>query len=219
MFLAAAVPARSGQRVFEPGAGVGVASLCLARRIEDVTVAGVEIQPDMVRLAGENARRNGLEDRVDIMVGALERLPPKLTPASFDHVMLNPPFLPPGRADAPPDSSRAVATIEGEADLESWIVRSLAMLRAKGSLTIIHRADRLDELLSVLTGRAGEIVVFPLWPGYDQKPARRVIVRARKGVASPLRLAPGLVLHGGRGDGGDYTPQADEILRGAALEI
>lgn len=215
VFLAAAVPARAGERVFEPGAGAGAAALCLARRVDGVIVAGLEIQPQLVRLAGENARLNGLEGRVDIMVGALERLPPKLSPASFDHAMMNPPFLPASRADASPDQGRATATVEGDAELAVWIGRSLDMLRSKGTLTVIHRADRLDEILACLTGRAGEIVVFPLWPG-GGKPAKRVIVRARKDVASPLRLATGMVLHGT--DGG-YTPEADAVLRGAALEI
>ena len=216
VLLAAAVPARDGETVFEPGAGVGTAALCLARRLDGVKVAGLEIQPELVRLAGDNARLNGLEDRVDVMVGELQRLPPKLVPASFDHVMLNPPYMPLERADAPDDPGKAAAVVEGDIALEVWIERSLAMLRPKGSLTLIQRADRLDEILSTLRGRAGEIVVFPLWPGRGQKPAKRVIVRARKDIATPLRLASGLALHE---EDGRFTPEADAVLRGAALEL
>ena len=68
------------------------------------------------------------------------------------------------------------------------------MVRAKGTVTFIHRADRLDALLAQIAGRAGEIVVFPLWPGRG-RPASRILVRARKQVAAPARLAAGLVLH------------------------
>jgi tRNA1(Val) A37 N6-methylase TrmN6 len=57
--------------------------------------------------------------------------------------------------------------------------------------------------------------VYPLWPGCD-RPAKRVIVQARRGVATPLRLAPGLVLHEADGR---YTPAADAVLRGAALAV
>ena len=65
-----------------------------------------------------------------------------------------------------------------------------------------------------MADRAGDIAVFPLWPGIG-KPASRVIVRARKGVASPTRLLPGLVLHEADGR---YTTAADAILReGAGL--
>jgi tRNA1(Val) A37 N6-methylase TrmN6 len=88
------------------------------------------------------------------------------------------------------------------------------MLQPKGTLVVVHRADRLDELLAALRGKVGEITVFPLWPKAG-RPAKRVLVRARKGVATPLALLPGLVLHE---DDGRYTPIAQAVLRdGAAL--
>jgi tRNA1(Val) A37 N6-methylase TrmN6 len=77
---------------------------------------------------------------------------------------------------------------------------------------MIHRADRLEQLLGHLSGRAGAITVFPLWPG-AQKPAKRIIVQARKGAAAPTRLMPGLVLHG---PDGRYTQAAEAVLRHAA---
>ena len=61
-----------------------------------------------------------------------------------------------------------------------------------------------------LWGRAGEIMLFPLWPKAGV-PAKRVIVSARRGVKSPMRLQPGLVLHSA--DGG-YTSKANDVLRG-----
>jgi tRNA1(Val) A37 N6-methylase TrmN6 len=86
------------------------------------------------------------------------------------------------------------------------------MARPKGSITFIHRADRMEQLLAQLSGRAGEIVVFPLWPGQD-KPAKRLLLRARKSVATPTRLTPGLVLHEADGR---YTAAAEAVLRGGA---
>jgi tRNA1(Val) A37 N6-methylase TrmN6 len=86
------------------------------------------------------------------------------------------------------------------------------MARPKGTITLIHRADRLDAILAELWGRAGEIVIFPLWPGAG-KAAKRVIVRARKGVATPTRLAAGLVLHE---TDGRYTAAAEAVLRDGA---
>ena len=85
---------------------------------------------------------------------------------------------------------------------------------AKNCLTIIHRADRLDEMLSLLRGRAAGIVVFPLWPragdGETAPDAKRIIVQARKGSKAPLRLAAGLTLHG---PDGAFTEAAEDILR------
>ncbi|HYB55456.1 MAG TPA: methyltransferase [Alphaproteobacteria bacterium] len=217
VLLAAAVPARAGEQVLDVGTGVGAAALCLATRVAGCRVAGLEVQRSLVRLANDNAKLNGLDDRVVVMEGDLLRPPPRLAPGSFDHVMTNPPHLEPGRGTASPTPGKVAANVEGEAQLGAWLAFCLAMVRPKGSVAVIHRADRLDAVLAALYRKAGEIVVFPLWPMADGRAARRVIVRARKDIETPTRLAQGLVLH--RPDG-RFTEAVEAILRrGAALEL
>lgn len=216
VFLAAAVPAAAGESLLDLGCGAGAAALCLLARVPDARVFGLELQTELVRLAGDNARANGWGERFLPMAGDVARPPPRLAPGSFHHVLCNPPQLAAGRARPAADAGRDLANREGPARLDDWVATALAMVRPKGSVTFIHRADRLDELLAALSARAGELVVFPLWPG-AAKPAKRVIVRARKQVATPLRLAPGLVLH--QADGG-FTPAAQAVLdAGAALDL
>jgi tRNA1(Val) A37 N6-methylase TrmN6 len=212
VFLAAAVPAGPADNVLDVGTGVGAASLCLAARVPGCRVTGVEMQRDLVRLAGDNIVLNDMSARLSAMRGDLLALPPRLAPGAFDHVMANPPFLAAGSATVPGDAGKAAANIEGDANLAAWVRVALAMVRAKGSLTVIHRADRLDALLALLAGKAGEITLFPLWPG-EGKPAKRIIVRARKGIASPTRLLPGMILHEADGR---YTAAAEAVLRDAA---
>jgi len=215
VFLAAAVPAASGDRILDIGCGVGAASLCLAARVPECRVIGIERERELVRLAVDNALTNGMSARFDAMTGDLLHPPPRLE-AGFDHVMANPPYLPAGSATPPPVPARAAAHVEGAADLAAWIRFALMMVRNKGTITFVHRADRLEALLAELNGRAGEIVIFPLWPA-GEKPAKRVLVRARKGVGTPTRLARGLVLHEADGR---FTAAADAVLReGQGLEL
>jgi tRNA1(Val) A37 N6-methylase TrmN6 len=216
VFLAAAVPAEPHQQVLDVGCGAGAALLCLAVRVPQARVVGFDTQRDLVRLAGDNTILNGLETRSSVMTGDLLRPPPRLSPGSFDHVMANPPFLEQSRSSSSAGAGRAVATVEGEADLAAWVRFALAMVRAKGTITFIHRADRIDALLGEIAGRAGEVVIFPLWPG-EGRPASRILVRARKQVAAPARLAPGLILH--RPDG-RLSDAAESILReGRGLDL
>ena len=216
VLLAAAVPASAGDIVLDVGCGVGAASLCLARRVPSCRVVAFDRQRELVRLASDNILLNELGGRVTAMAGDLLKPPPRLEPGAFSHVMANPPFLESGKASPSPSPGKAEASIEGEADLAAWVRFALAMASGRGTMTFIHRADRLPQLLRELSGRAGDIVVFPLWAGAG-KPAKRILVRARKGNAAPLRLLPGLVLH--EADGRN-TDAAEAVLRhGAAIDL
>jgi len=214
VFLAAAAPATKG-RVLDLGCGVGTAALCLARRLPAVEVIGLELQLALTGLARENVRLNGLEGRIAIHEGDLLRPPAAIAAGGFDLVLANPPFHAAGSATAPAEPGRAQGHMEGESDLAAWMGQILKLAAPKGSLLMIHKPDRLGDLLALLEGRAGEIVVFPLWPALG-RPARRIILLARKGSAAPLTLAQGLVLHE---PGGAYSAAADAVLRGAGLDL
>ncbi|MBI3513327.1 MAG: methyltransferase [Proteobacteria bacterium] len=211
VLLAAAVDAATGDTVIDLGCGVGAAALCLMQRVPGALVTGVDRDADMVALARDNAARNGRAGftvlAADILAApaALTDLPPA------DHVLTNPPFHAADASDPSPDPARARATIAGFA-LGDWLAHAAARLGPRGALTVIHRADRLDDVLAALPEGFGGIAVVPLWPRAGA-PAKRVIVAATKGSRAPVTLTAGLVLH--RPDGG-YTAEADTVLRDGA---
>lgn len=216
VFLAAAVPATPRNRILDAGAGTGAALLCLAARVPECRIAGLEQDKEIAQLARENVAENGFSDRIEIVVGDITAPPPELWAGSYDHVMMNPPYLESTRARPPADVKRAAAMLEGAVELHDWIRFAHAMLRDRGTLTLIHRADRIDQLMAAFRSGFGAVAVLPLWPA-ARRPAKRVVLRARKGAASPAALLPGLVLHG---EDGKFTPAAEAILReGRALDF
>lgn len=215
VLLAAAVEPAQCVRVLEVGCGTGAALLCLAVRRPDLRLIGLEKLPRAAALAQENVALNGVSERVAVLAGCLLAPPEELAAQTFDHVMMNPPYLAADRATPPPDPWKAAANVEGDARLVDWIAFARARLRPKGVLTLIHRADRLDEILAALAGDFGGVTVFALWPRAGQD-AKRVIVQAAKGVKTPARLAAGLTLHD---QAGGYTAAAAAVLNGAALAL
>ncbi|MSP21382.1 MAG: methyltransferase domain-containing protein [Alphaproteobacteria bacterium] len=213
VLLAAAVPARPGERVLDLGTGVGAAALCCAVRVPGCAVVGLELQHDLVELARANVSLNGLEATVRVEEGDVGHPPAKFADARFDHVMSNPPFAPAGQGTAPRHAGKRAANIEDGVDLRGWVKAAATVVRSGGTITLIHRADRLDELLAALTANgAGGVVVYPLWPklGADCK---RVLVQAIAARRAPPRLAAGLVLHEADGT---YSAAAQAVLRGGA---
>ena len=211
VLLAAAVPAAAGDSVADLGCGVATAALCLLARVPGARVSGLELQAPLADLAIQNATLNGCSDRLAVVLGDVTAPPAALVPGCFDHVMLNPPYLESGAARVSAHEMRRIATVEGPADLAAWIACALGLLRPRGSLTVIHRADRMDRLLALLSPACGDLAVFPLWPRQGEN-AKRVLVQARKGSAGPLRFLAGLALHDA---GGAFTPAAEAVLRDA----
>jgi len=214
IFLAASIHPKPHEKILDVGAGVGTASISLAVRCPHAQVFGLEVQSNLVQFAFTNIEANQVKDRVEMVNGDLLSPPSFLKPNSFDHVMTNPPYYEYNRGQSSPDPGKAQANIE-TVDLGKWIKACLKMLKPRGVFTMIHRAERLSEILHHLRNRVGDLVIYPLWPG-GNKPARRILIQGRKNIRGEIRLAQGMMLHGGAEK---YTPEAEAILRHAQALI
>ena len=217
ILLAAACPARAGERVVDLGAGVGAAGLALALRVDGSKITLVEVDAGLAALAAENARANGLSGRVrsvvlDVAAPARAFAAAGLAPESVDRVLMNPPFNDPARQRASPDRRRRLAHAGPGGTLAAWTKTAARLLRARGTLTLIWRTDGLAEILRVLDPAFGAVAVLPIHPR-PAEPAIRILVRATKASRAPLALLPGLVLND---VSGRPTAAAESVLRGGA---
>lgn len=216
VLLAAACPARDGDRVLELGCGVGTASLCLGDRVA-VALHAVEFQAEYADLARANAAANGHDLR--LWSCDLRDMPVDLRTQSFDHVIANPPYFQRSHGTQAADQGRDTA-LGGDTPLADWLRVAAKRLSPKGWLTMIQRMDRLPDMLAGLPADLGSVRVLPI-AARTGRPAHLCLMQARKQGRAPFALMAPFIMHDGAAhlrDGDDYTPQARAILRdGAAL--
>jgi len=212
ILLAAACPARAGERVVDLGAGVGAAGLALAARVPGAIVTLVEVDAELAALAAENAQNNRLAARVstavlDVAAPARAFAAAGLAAEKAARVLMNPPFNDPARQRPSPDRHRRAA--HSTPDATVWFKTAARLLHPRGTLTLIWRADGLADVLHALEPGFGGAMVLPVH-GRAGEPAIRVLVRATKGSNAPLALLPGLALND---TAGRPTAEAEAVLR------
>lgn len=210
--LAAAVQAKPSERVFEAGCGAGAVLMQVAARRPGVLLAGLEREAPAADLARQNAELNACADRTAILSGdvAAGFKPLDLPPG--DWAVSNPPFFDDEAALRAPSPGKRAAWIADDG-LVAWTDILMASVKDGGRILIIHRADRLADILGLLGEKCGSFAILPIQPFADQ-PAKRVLVRAIKRGKAPLVLHPALMLHDR--SGAKHTPDAEALLRGEA---
>lgn len=194
-------------KILDVGSGTGAISLCLAYRLKEKRpeITGLEIQERLVELSNQSAKENEFDflhyELCDI------RKKTNLEAGSFDFVVTNPPY---SDHDMPsPNESKKFAHNLQEFNLTDWLSFSLKMLKPKGYIALINRTEALNEILTAMHNKAGNIQILPLYSKQNQN-AKRVIVLAQKGSHGLTEILPPLYTHN---EDGAYSIEAEQILR------
>lgn len=194
--------------MLDVGSGTGAVSLCLAARLsgKKLKITGLDIQADLVKLSNQSSVANGFADFLhyeyaDIRNGV------SLVPGSFDVVITNPPY---SDHDMPsPNTGKQLAHNLQNFSLLEWLVFCLKMLKPKGKLFVINRAEAVNEILAALHNKAGDTRILPIYSKYGQD-AKRIAVIARKGIRGTTKILPPFYVHN---EDGTYTEKSEKILR------
>lgn len=211
VLLAAFAEVAPGETVADIGAGTGAVALMIGRRVPGVRLLLIERDADLTPLCLRNIELNGMADRAsvvaaDIFASPEERRSSGLLPGVADVVVTNPPFYEHGIRSSPNPGRRAAHTMAG-GGLREWLHAAADLLRPRGRLVMIHRADQMELCLGGMRPHFGSPEITPVYSKAG-RPASRIVVRAIKGGRAPLRLAPPLLLHG---LDGAFTPEAGRL--------
>ncbi len=199
---------REGERVLDLGTGTGILLLLLAHWHLPSSMTGVEIQPELARLAALNLEENGLSEMGRVVEGDLRR-PDGLGGELFDLAVCNPPYYQAGRGMASADPARATARQDATASLADVLRAGARCLSAGGRLVLLCPSPRLSECLAEAAGA-----------GLHPRLLRRVrsgpgasdhvlLLQFRREAGRGCVALPDLLLRDGAGR---YTPEVEGWL-------
>ena len=195
----------STEKVLDLGTGCGIIPLILAHRHEKISIHGVEIQPELARIATENISDNGITARIRIHCCDMKKISKDLIAGSADVVICNPPFHPVVSGRLNPNRQRAIARHEITITLSEIVETAARILSDDGRFVAVFPVARLTDMLSEMRRRGMGATTLRMVHPKEKGPAKLFLVEGKKSGQTGLVVPPPLVLYGA--DGG-YTDEA-----------
>lgn len=191
-----------GARVVDLGSGSGALGLLLCGRYSDCTVTGLELHRPSHEAALENIARNNLTGRMDSRLGDLRQVRSMLPGGAYHCVVSNPPYFSTGAPSQGPAGPQARKELS--CTLEDVFSAAAFLLRFGGSFFLVHRPERLTDLMALGRSRGLEPKELRTMCHRPNMAPSLVLLRCRRGAKPGLTLLPELCLY--RADG---TPTSE----------
>ena len=208
-FLLSSLPRlKAGLRVCDLGCGPGLLGLLLLQRQRELQVTGVEIQSAPAALAQKAAAENGVADRLRIVQADLRQVKEHFPTGSFDLVICNPPYYTPGSGSLSGDAALRTARAETDCTLDDVCKAAAYLLRWGGSFCLVHKPERLTDLLCALRQAAIEPKRLRFVCKRGKDAPSLLLLEGRRGGKPGLQVEPPLLL---QNPDGSPTAEVDAI--------
>lgn len=184
---------KRGERVLDLGSGTGLLGILLLAREPSLTLECVEQGAAATALAERSFRENGWTERVTLRCGDLRDRACLPAAGSMDYAISNPPYFPTG-SGASADGARRSAREETDCALDDVCAAASRSLRWGGRFALVHRPERLTDLLCTLRGHGLEPKRARFVVSAPERAPSLVLIEARRGGKSGLTLEPPLIV-------------------------
>lgn len=193
--------------VVDIGTGTGIIGLLLCKKTELKKIYGVEIQTEVAEMARRSVELNHLEDKVEIINSDINKIFDFLQPNSIDAIVTNPPYKKVDTGVKNQDEKQMISRHEIKCTLEDIIEKSSKLLKDRGEFYMVHRAERLVDIMCILRKyRLEPKNIRFVHPKQNDKP-NLILVKAIKYANEFLKIDKPLVIYE---QDGKYT---DEIVK------
>jgi len=208
VLLAGFAHVKKGEKSLDLGTGTGIIPILLEARTQGVHFYGLEIQEESTEMARRSVALNKLEEKVTIETGDIKSVEKLYPCGSFDVVTSNPPYMNQGSGAKNDFGPKAIARHEILCTLEDVIKGASKMLRYGGRFYMVHRPNRLTDIMSLLRQNGLEPKVLRFVHPYVDKEPTMILVEANRGGNPFLRVLPPLVIYEEKGK---YTKEIIQI--------
>ncbi len=198
---------KKNAHVIDLGTGTGIISILLSKKTNAKKIIGIDIQEDVCDMAKRSVILNNLEDNIEIINEDIKEINKKFEKASFDVVVTNPPYKKINSGVINDNKAKLISRHEITANLEEFIKQSSYLLKQNGEMYIVHRPDRLVDIISILRKYSLEPKQMQIvYPRKDKEP-NLILIKAVKNAKPFLRVDKPLYVYDNEGK---YT---EDILK------
>lgn len=198
---------KKDSKVIDLGTGTGIIGILLCAKTELSKMIGVEIQKEVYDMAKRSIKLNNLQDKFEIINDNIKNLENIIETGTFDAVVTNPPYKKVGTGITNENEKKLVSRHEITANLEDFIKISAKLLKNKGSLYMVHRPDRLVDIIELLRKYKLEPKRIRFIQPSIEKEANLLLIKATKNAKPFLKMEKPLYVYK---ENGEYT---DEIFK------
>lgn len=195
---------KNNSMVLDLGTGTGILPILLSAKTNARKIVGVEIQQDVAKMASKSILLNNLQNKIEIVCDDIKNLKNIYDHNCFDAIVTNPPYKKLDTGAINETQYKLISRHEITANLEDFISISSYLLKDKGSIYMVHRPERLVDILSTLKKYKLEPKELKFVQSTPDKAPNLVLIKAVKNSKPFLKLLNNLCIYN---NDGEYTQE------------
>lgn len=204
-----ATPLTKTKKILDLGTGNAPIPLFLSLKT-NAKIVGIEIQKEVYEIAKRNIKLNNLEDQITILHEDIKGISKKFENSEFDLITCNPPFFKhKPNSNVNKNDYKTIARHEVLITLEEIIIEVKRLLKTKSNFVMVHRTERLIEIINLLTKHSFAIKRIRLVYPKKGEASNAVLIEASNNGATGLKILEPLYVH----EGDNYTQEIIDIFR------
>ena len=197
---------KKNSKVVDIGSGTGIVSLLLSKKADPKKIYSVEIQEEMAEMSKRSVELNNLNSLIEVINSNIKDIFKYIEPHKIDAVVTNPPYKKNNTGVKSADKMQLISRHEVECNLEDSISISEKLLKDLGEFYMVHRAERLVDIMTLLRKYKLEPKKVRFVHSKPNEKPTLILVKAIRGAGEYLKIEKPLVIYN---EQGEYT---DEIL-------